>query len=305
MCEDCGMHGHGDNALPILAACGKGGVGKTVFTTLLARALIEHGMAPLLLIDADPVGGLTQALGEKTEHTLASVRDRFIQTARQGVKTELAHAAGQLDYFVLQALVERKDFALLAMGRNREKGCFCPANELLRSAIDALVPAFAGVLIDAEAGIEQINRDVTRRVTQVVVVVDGSQRSLETLRMIVEMLGTLRVAVVANRMPAAGELPLPPGVTLLGRIPEDEELRRFDREGRPLWQLPSDNAAVAAVRAMAEKLAWQPRPGSRPRVKGSSVCEESAVSEHAHDHGHHHEHEHHSDPRGHSLTGAV
>ena len=235
----------------VLAVCGKGGVGKTAFSALLSRALIESGVTPLLLVDADPVGGLTSAIGERAVDTLAGVRDRFIAEARRGGKSGAADAAQLLDYSLLNALVERKGYALLAMGHNSEKGCFCPANKLLRSAIEGLVPAFAGVLIDAEAGIEQINRDVTARVTRVVAVVDASQRSLDTLRMIVEMVGPERVAVAANRCSEAESLSLPEGVPLLGRIPEDETLRRFDREGRSLWQLPVDNPALEAVGRIA------------------------------------------------------
>jgi CO dehydrogenase maturation factor len=285
--------------MPILAVCGKGGVGKTVFSALLSRVLMESGVVPLLLIDADPVGGLTAAIGEHAAHTLAGVRDQFIHTARSGVKAKIAQAAGQLDYFVLQALVEHNDYSLLAMGHNQEKGCFCPANNLLRSAINSLVSAFAGVVIDAEAGIEQINRDVTRRVTQVVVVVDASQRSLETLRMISEMIGASRIAVAANRVSADVKLHLPEGLRLLGRIPENEELRQFDREGRSLWQLPPGNAALEAVRNIARSFEWTPKKSVAKDSAKKGTCSNAPVDTHGHDHahdhacgGHGHKHEH-------------
>ena len=60
---------------PIIAVCGKGGVGKTVFSALLARALAAAGVQPLLLVDADPVGGLTSAIGERAVETLSGVRE--------------------------------------------------------------------------------------------------------------------------------------------------------------------------------------------------------------------------------------
>jgi CO dehydrogenase maturation factor len=272
--------------MPILAVCGKGGVGKTVFSALLSRVLMESGVVPLLLIDADPVGGLTAAIGQHAAHTLAGVRDQFIQTARSGVKAEIAQAAGQLDYFVLQALVEQNDYSLLAMGHNQEKGCFCPANDLLRSVINSLVSAFSGVVIDAEAGIEQINRDVTRRVTQVVVVVDASQRSLETLRMISEMIGASRIAVAANRVSADVKLQLPEGLRLLGRIPENEEL-------------PPGNAALEAVRNIARSLEWTPKKPAAKDPAPKGICGHAPVDAHGHDHardhacgGHGHKHEH-------------
>lgn len=250
MCEECGMHGH-EKLQPILAVCGKGGVGKTVFSALLSRVLIEQGRSPLLLIDADPVGGLTSAIGERAVDTLAGVKDRFINEARKGDKTNLAQAADKLDYFVLKALVERKGYALLAMGHNEGKGCFCPANNLLKSAIDMLIPGFAGVLIDAEAGIEQINRDVTGRVTRIITVVDGSQRSMDTLKMITEKFGTRDVMAVVNRAPEGSNLNFPPGIQPIGYLPEDEELMRFDREGKPLWLLPEDNKVLAAMRVIS------------------------------------------------------
>ena len=39
----------------VFAVCGKGGVGKTAFTAMLTRVLLEGGVADrLLAIDADP-----------------------------------------------------------------------------------------------------------------------------------------------------------------------------------------------------------------------------------------------------------
>jgi CO dehydrogenase maturation factor len=235
----------------IIAVCGKGGVGKTAFSALLSRVLIDAGIQPLLLIDADPAGGLTLAIGERSVSTLAAVRDRLIASARKG---EAIHAANELDYLLLQSLVERKSYSLLAMGHSSEKGCFCPANEFLRAAIDVLVSAFAAVLIDAEAGIEQINRDVTRRVDRIITVLDGSQKSVETLRLIMDMVGPTPISVVANRAATMDGCELPDGVELLGLIPENRTLRQFDRKGRPLWELPHDNRAVVAARQIAQRL---------------------------------------------------
>ena len=239
---------------PVVAVCGKGGAGKTVVSALLARALRDAGTRPLLLVDADPVCGLLSALGERADQTLGAVRERVIAAARDSDEDARRRVADQLDYLVLEAMIEHDDHALLAMGRSSARGCYCPVNALLRDAIDLVSGPFAAVLIDAEAGLEQVNRRVTRCVTKTLVVTDGSRRSRETLALIAEMVGPDAVAALANRCPSGKAPPAPAGVAWLGVFPEDETVRRFDREGRSLWELPADNAALAAARAVAAAL---------------------------------------------------
>ncbi len=247
---------------PIFAVCGKGGVGKTAFSALLARAFLEEGPKPLLLIDGDSAGGLVSAIGEKVGETLAGVRESLINAARRAGDAEKMRLAEQIDYLVLKALLERPEYSLLAMGHSREKGCFCPANKLLRESIDLVSEPFALVIIDAEAGIEQINREVTRRVTQVIGITDGSQRSGDIVGRIAEMVGKGRLSLVANRIPPPVNLQVPEGVELLGAIPEDPTLRQFDVQGRSLWELPPENGSLVTVRAIAQKLRAQQSTGN-------------------------------------------
>lgn len=237
----------------VVALCGKGGVGKTVVTALLARALLEGGVAPLLLVDADPVGGLLSAIGETVPKTLGDVRREIIRTVAEG-EAGTERIAHDLDYLLLEALAERGDHALIAMGRSGEKGCFCPVNTLLRQALATLATPYRVVLIDAEAGLEQINREVTREVTHLVVVVDGSQRSLYTLQQISVLARPGRVSAVANRgrVPRSSDVTAKPGdFDLVGTIPEDDLVRRFDRDGRSLWDLPDGTPALVAAREVA------------------------------------------------------
>ncbi len=240
----------------IIAVCGKGGVGKTAFSALFSRILKEAAIKPLLLIDADPAGGLISAIGEEISGSLAGVREHIIKTARNADDTEKTSLAHQLDYFVMEVLTERSGYSVLAIGRSKEKGCYCPANSLLRSAIELLSEPFAVILIDAEAGLEQIQRQVTKDVTKVIAISDGSLRSKETIDHIAEMVGRDRLSVVVNRVPDTNKIVIPDGLEYLGSVPEDEELKEFDRGGKPLWELSSENKALLAVRNIALKLGF-------------------------------------------------
>jgi len=271
MCGDCGAHGHTETVTeqetkavnktksvkkmttPIIAVCGKGGVGKTVISALISKVLIDRGMNPVLVVDADPAGGLVSVIGERSAATLADVRDNIIKRAGKMNKAEKVQLADQIDYLLHEALVERDDYTLLAMGLSSKKGCYCPVNRLLREAIELIGNNYSAIVVDAEAGIEQINRQVTKDVSHVIGVVDGSIRSLETLEVIKKMVTHAEVYPVINRYSEI-EQDSTSGIKFVGHIPEDDTLRTFDRQGKSLWDLPSDNKAYKHVESLIKNL---------------------------------------------------
>jgi CO dehydrogenase maturation factor len=245
-----------------LAVVGKGGVGKTAFAAMLARVLLEGGAAGrLLAIDADPALGLTHALGMQADKTMGQVREAILEAARSGVEAQMAEMAVTLDYMVLEALAETDDLALLAMGRSESLGCYCAVNDILRRAIRILSDRFDTVLIDGEAGLEQLNRQVMDELDRLIIVSDSSSRGLQTVALLKEMvedknvIRCARMGLVFNRTQgnedrlaeAAGRL----GIDVLGFVPEDPVVADFDMEARSLLELPADCAALAAVRAIA------------------------------------------------------
>ena len=249
----------------IIAVCGKGGVGKTAFTTMLSTALVTSGKAgKLLLIDADPAMGLPNTVGVKVEKTIGEVREAIIQAASSDAKEAQREVAKKIDYLILEALTESKDLALLAMGRSDSLGCYCSVNGILKDAIDVLSQKFDTILIDGEAGIEQINRQVMRRVNDLVILSDSSQRGLQTVSFILDMverergLHCDRVGLVLNRV--HGEQPevlaavQRLGVTLLGQVPDDATVREFDAAGKALSLLPAECPAMCAVHKVVDNL---------------------------------------------------
>lgn len=263
MCDDCSHHAHEHNGTRLISVCGKGGAGKTVLTAMITRALLESGRAGrLLVIDADPALGQLSALGTSVRRTMGQVREDIIRTARAGNKEAKAELADRLDYLVFEALTETDDFALLAMGRTETLGCYCPVNTLLRHAIEKLSASFDTILIDGEAGIEQINRQVARRLDHLLIVSDASSRGLETAaviqRMVLEerLLECEHMGLVLNRVMgnedllerAAARIGLP----VVGLVPYDPCIAASDLIGAPVRELADDAAALRAVRGIVE-----------------------------------------------------
>lgn len=249
----------------LVAVCGKGGTGKTAFAALLLKALLRSRRAGrILAIDADPAMGLAMALGVDVEKTVGGVREEILRQARSAGRSEKEAVANAVDYLLLEALCEVENFSLLAMGRSEKVGCYCSINGLIRDGMGTLIEHFDTIIIDAEAGVEQINREVVKQVDTPVIVTDQSHRGLQTAFLIRDtarrhrLVASERFWVVVNRardgieglLQALGEAEM----ELCAVVPEDEELGAYDAGRRPLLDLPEDNAAYLAVAGAVEKL---------------------------------------------------
>jgi CO dehydrogenase maturation factor len=229
----------------------------------MTRALVESGRAgKLLVIDADPALGQLSALGARATRTMGQVREDIIRTAQRANKEAKAELAGKLDYMVFEALSEMDSFALLAMGRTETLGCYCPVNSLLRGAIETLSQSFDTILIDGEAGLEQINRQVVRHLDTLLIVSDPTSRGMETAAVIKNMVTQEKIieckqlGIVFNRVVGNEALLRSSaeriGVEVLGLVPHDENIAANDLIGKPIAELPGDSPGQAAVRKIVE-----------------------------------------------------
>jgi CO dehydrogenase maturation factor len=248
----------------LIAICGKGGSGKTALTAMLTKRILQNDRARLLVIDADPTMNLPATLGVEVKTTANEIRERIIAEARSAGKQEKELIARSLDYMLFEALIEAERLTLLVMGRPDSVGCYCPVNALLRDGIETLANDFDTILIDGEAGVEQISRQVMRSVDTPIIVSDISARGLKTAAMIRDVIESQKVinytnlGLVINRVRADDEsfreYIEQTGLELFGRIPEDPNITRFDMESRPLLDLPDDSPAYLAAGKVLEHL---------------------------------------------------
>jgi len=248
----------------MIASCGKGGTGKTAFTSMMTRVLLDSGKAgKLLLIDADPAMGLPLALGMNVRRTMGQIREEIIKAARSDKENEKRRVTQMLDYMAFEALNETDQFALLAMGRTETLGCYCPVNSILKDTIGTLSKSFDTIIIDGEAGLEQINRQVVGQVDTLIIVSDATSRGLKTAEQIEHMvhaekvIKTEKLGLVFNRVSgnedvlknAAADI----GVEIFGFIPQDEKVAYYDLMGKSILELTPDSPALKAVREIVSK----------------------------------------------------
>ena len=245
----------------IIAVCGKGGVGKTSISAALVRGLLAGGSRRDPRDRRGP-GGRTchGARHARSEKTLDDVRNSLIDRLESGAKEDRRDLVPLLDYEVFGALVEKKGLAFLAIGRPETEGCYCQINDILKDIIASIAGSFDYVVIDGEAGIEQVNRRVMETVTDLLLVSDASAKGLNVVKTIRDVSARLvehgRAWLMLNRIRGAAELErlaLPDGMDLLGWIPEDDEVRRTDIEGASLLDMRS-SPALEAVAACLPRL---------------------------------------------------
>jgi len=245
----------------IIAVTGKGGTGKTVISTLFVRFLTEKDVP--LAIDADPASSLPAALGIEVKRTIGDLREEIARPSAipfdESMPTDM-----MLEKKIGELLINTPDFSLLTMGRSEGPGCYCLINDILRHAIDRFSKRFETVVIDCEAGLEHLSRRTMRDVDTLVVVSDPTMRGVKTAGVIKEISDQLEISfdqiyLILNKATDEDRAFFEDkikeiGIELAGVVPQDENVKAFDRVGKPLIDLPADSPAVLAVREIMEKM---------------------------------------------------
>lgn len=241
----------------ILAVSGKGGSGKTVVSAFLVKHLSKK--FSLLAVDADPSTSLPDAVGRKIGKTLGDVREKFREEELPpGIDKKL-----WLESKVMEIISPSEDFDLLAIGRPEGPECYCAVNHLLREIIDTISGNYEMIVIDAEAGMEQLSRRTLKDVDTLLILTDPSIPGLRSARRILELSKNLRIGfrsswILANKVRnesqrrMIGEYVARENLPLIGEIPWDEEVEKADFDGRPLIDL--EGKAEEAIGEIIKKL---------------------------------------------------
>lgn len=249
-----------DRETKIIALAGKGGVGKTSVSATIVKILTEKFPdKKILAIDADPAIGLSTALGVHPKLTLDDIRVEIIDAVEEGKTQGALDLVAESRYKIFNAIVENERFAFLAIGRPESAGCYCRVNSYLKEVINMVAGQFDYVVIDGEAGIEQINRRVMEKVTHLLLVSDASRKGLEVIKTIEdvaqEMVEYDRIGILLNRiedMSVANSIDTG-GIELLGLIPSDKNILKFDIDAKCFMDLPEDTLAIVEITKSLEK----------------------------------------------------
>ncbi len=231
-----------------LAITGKGGVGKTTISAMLATELADRGLS-VYAIDADPDANLATTLGIPDGDKIKPIVEmKELIKERVGATSEEIGAYfsmnPRVDDIPEEYGVRLGNIRLLVMGHipKARGGCACPENILVRELIShALTQKDEIVILDMEAGIEHLGRGTAQGVDLMLIVVEPSIQSIETARRIHKLatdLGVPKIFGLINKVSAESETKQVKealkNLEIIASIPLDLEIRRSSFAGSSL-----------------------------------------------------------------------
>lgn len=247
-----------------IAVSGKGGVGKTTLSALLAQSFADGGQE-VLAVDADPSPCLAEALGFpddlRTQLSPISEMDALIEErtgAKPGASGGFFTLNPRVDDIPERFSVLHRGVRLLEMGSvdMGGSGCICPESAMLKTLFTHLMFRQDDVLIlDMYAGVEHLGRATVDFVDAMLIVVEPTRRSLGTavqIQKLAQDIGLNRIGLVGNKIRGEEDFLFlqtnAPDMPIVGMLPADPAVQDADRLGVAVYD------HVPALKEAAEQI---------------------------------------------------
>ena len=201
-------------------------------------------------------------MGVTVGKTIGDMRE-FMQQSRYTTSPDTDKQA-LFESKLFEILAEEEGYDLLVMGKPEGSGCYCFVNNLLRGIMDKTVSDYDLTIIDTPAGLEHLSRKTIPDLDILVVVTDESRRGLTTAERIRDLAGEIELRykvlyVVVNKVTTERKKQVLEnargvGLKVIGTIPYDELLAKFDLVGDPLIGLPDDTPAVVEMKGVVKEI---------------------------------------------------
>ncbi len=192
-----------------MAICGKGGVGKSTFITLISNVLSELDYSVLVLDTDESNPGLYRMLGldEEPKPLKSILRGSSPEDSSPPpewlLNDEITTNDIPKEYFS-----EKKNLKFLSIGKIIDpfEGCACSMADVARNFLDKLVlQENERLIVDMEAGVESFGRGVERSVDTVLIIVEPSFESIslaEKISYMADGIGVNKVRAILNKIPS-------------------------------------------------------------------------------------------------------
>ena len=251
-----------------IVVTGRGGTGKSTFTTLLSRYLGERGVQPLLMVDSDPDESLAEMMGidlaKQKKRSIADVLSEILEERKMATMSGMTPTEKIEPFLWQESLYEGRGFYdFIGIGTKWIEGCYCLPDRSLGQIMDKWGSNYEYVIVDSPAGVEHLNRRITKKVKDVFNILDPSKKSFDNAARSYKIMKEVNIEfdnyylVGGYRFPEslvneAEKQPFP----FLGRVEGDPMISEYNIEGKSLLDLPESSPAYQSVKKILAKVGY-------------------------------------------------
>jgi CO dehydrogenase maturation factor len=251
-----------------IVVTGRGGTGKSTFTTLLSRYLGEKGVEPILLVDSDPDESLADMIGinleKENKRSIADVLSEILEERKMTRMSGMTPTEKIEPFLFQESLYEGRDFYdFIGIGTKWIEGCYCLPDRSLGQIMDMWGANYEFVIVDSPAGVEHLNRRITKKVKDVFNILDPSKKSFDNAARSYKIMKEVNIdfenyyLVGGYRFPQSLEKEAEnQPFQFLGRIESDPQIMEYNIEGKSLFDLPENSPAYQSVKKVLEKVGY-------------------------------------------------
>ena len=247
---------------------GRGGTGKSTFTSMMAKYMGEKNIEPVLLVDSDPDESLAEMLGLDLEsegkRSIADVLSEILETRKMATMSGMTPTEKIEPFIFQESLYEGRDFYdFIGIGTKWIEGCYCLPDRSLGQIMDMWGQNYEYVVVDSPAGVEHLNRRITKKVKDVFNILDPSKKSFDNAKRSYKIMREVDIdfenyyIVGGYRFPESLEKEAEnQPFTFLGRVEGDPRITKYNIEGKSLLEIPDDSPAYQSVKEILEKAGY-------------------------------------------------
>jgi CO dehydrogenase maturation factor len=251
-----------------IVVTGRGGTGKSTFTTMMARYMGEKGVEPVLLVDSDPDESLAEMIGLDLEaegkRSIADVLSEILETRKMATMSGMTPMEKIEPYIFQESLWEGRDFYdFIGIGTKWIEGCYCLPDRSLGQIMNMWGKNYEYVIVDSPAGVEHLNRRITKKVKAVFNILDPSKKSFDNAKRSFKIMNEVDIQfddyyiVGGYRFPESLEKEAEKQpFTFLGRVEGDPQIYEYNIEGKSLLDIPGTSPAYQSVKKILEKAGY-------------------------------------------------
>jgi CO dehydrogenase maturation factor len=203
-------------------------------------------------------------LEKENKRSIADVLSEILEERKMTRMSGMTPTEKIEPFLFQESLYEGRSFYdFIGIGTKWIEGCYCLPDRSLGQIMDMWGTNYEYVIVDSPAGVEHLNRRITKKVKDVFNILGPSKKSFDNAARSYKIMKEVNIdfenyyLVGGYRFPQSLEKEAEnQPFQFLGRIEPDPQIMEYNIEGKSLFDLPENSPAYQSVKKLLEKVGY-------------------------------------------------